>query len=329
MSAGSPLTVGVDVGGSKAQAVLSTGAERTVPSRAWHRQGFDGVAEGITALVRSLSDQPIAALAVGAHGCNDRVQCARLEQALRARLGAVPVLALNDGELLLPSVRAAAGIGLISGTGSIAIGYAPDGELMIAGGWGGYIGDEGSGTALFRDAARKVAEAYDRGELDDPLEGLLLRSLAIDHIRELPATLADFGSPTAWAHLAPDLIERGLAAGSSLTAQVVAEHGAALAGLVGSLRKRGAAADSVVAAGGVISNAPWLEDSVRRSLAEISPGSKLVVLREPPVIGAVHLAQDMAALVAGEPRDHPIGPVLGRLGAAGLTAHPNNGGNRT
>ena len=308
------LTAGVDVGGTKAHVLLSTGEERIVPSAAWIRGGIEGIADGVAKLVGSVSGTRPEALAVGAHGCNDRTLCARLERALHTRLGREPaIVALNDAELLLPSVRAAAGVGLIAGTGSVAVGYDREGELMIAGGWGGYIGDEGSATGLFRDVARKVAEAYDRGEPEDPVVALLLESIGIDHLRELPAALARFGSPTAWAHLAPDLLERGLSAGSTLASEALEENAAALAGLVASLRGRGAATDTVVAAGGVIANAAWLQDAVARALARTSPASELVVLREPPVVGAAQLAGDLADLAAGRVPDHPIGPVLEQL----------------
>ncbi len=159
------LTVGVDVGGTKTHLALSTGEQRIVPSYEWHREGLDRVAEGIAEVLRSMtsarfpqrwrSDPTAATTASSARG-------------LRSRCGlgsaTLPILAVNDAELLLPSVRAPAGVGLISGTGSVVVGYDADGELAIAGGWGGYIGDEGSSTGMFRDAARAVAEAYDRGE---------------------------------------------------------------------------------------------------------------------------------------------------------------------
>ncbi len=150
------VTVGVDVGGTKTHLALSSGEQEIVPSYDWHREGLDRVAEGIVDLLRSMTPAFPAALAVGSHGCNDRVLCARLEDSIRDRLGDLPILVVNDAELLLPSVRAPAGVGLIAGTGSVVVGYDADGELAIAGGWGGYIGDEGSSTGMFRDAARAV-----------------------------------------------------------------------------------------------------------------------------------------------------------------------------
>jgi glucosamine kinase len=304
------VTVGVDVGGTKTHLALSTGEERIVSSYEWHRGGLDRVAEGIAEVLRSMTSERPAALAVGAHGCNDRVLCERLEESLRARLGALPILAVNDAELLLPSVRAAAGVGLISGTGSVVVGYDPDGELAIAGGWGGYIGDEGSSTGMFRDAARAVAEAYDRGEEGDPLVVLLCESLGIDHVRELPAALDKFASPPAWAHLTPELFSKALERDSTLILDVIEHQALALATLVSDVRGRGAAVDTVVAAGGVVVNATWFQNALRHALADVSPISTLVVLTEPPVVGALTLAVDLAALGAGREPEGQIGPVL-------------------
>ncbi len=305
-----PVTVGVDVGGTKTHLALSSGEQEIVPSYEWHREGLDRVAEGIADLLHSMTSRRLAAVAVGSHGCNDRVLCARLEDSLHDRLGDVPIIVVNDAELLLPSVRAPAGVGLIAGTGSVVVGYDADGELAIAGGWGGYIGDEGSSTGMFRDAARACADAYDRGDADDPLVALLCASLGIDHIRELPAVLDTFASPPAWAHLTPELFSKALAQDSELILEVIEQQALALAALIGNVHGRGAAVDTVVGAGGVIVNAAWFQDALRRALAVVSPGSALVILTDPPVVGALALAADLAELSAGVEPTGPIGPVL-------------------
>lgn len=329
-----PLTVGVDVGGTKTHLALSSGEERIVSTAGWHRKGgLERVAEGIVELLRSTTPALPAALAVGAHGCNDRELCARLERNLRAGLGDLPILVVNDAELLLPAARAPAGVGLISGTGSVAVGYDGDGEMVIAGGWGGYIGDEGSSTAMFRDAARAVAEAYDRGDPEDPLVAILCAALEIDHVRELPAVLDTFVSPPAWAHLTPNLFSQALEQESALILDVIEQQARALAVLISRVHGRGAAVDTVVAAGGVIVNAEWFQDALRHSLAEVSPASTLVILTEPPVVGALNLAADLAALSAGRAPEGPVGPVLrhlfpapapigGELLASGTLARP-------
>jgi glucosamine kinase len=307
------LTVGVDVGGTKTHLALSSGEERIVPSAHWHREGLDRVADGIAELLRETTAAVPAALAVGSHGCNDRPLCARLERSLRSHLGDLPILVVNDAELLLPSVRASTGVGLISGTGSVAVAYNPDGEMVIAGGWGGYIGDEGSSTGMFRDAARAVAEAYDRGDPEDPLVAILCDALEIDHLRELPRVLDTFVSPPAWAHLTPGVFSQALEQDSALIVGVIEQQARGLATLVSCVRDRGAATDTVVAGGGVVVNAGWFEDALRRALADTSPASSLVVLGDPPVIGALNLAADLALLSDGREPEGPIGPVLRHL----------------
>jgi N-acetylglucosamine kinase-like BadF-type ATPase len=185
--------------------------------------------------------------------------------------------------------------------------------MAIAGGWGGYIGDEGSSTGMFRDAARAVAEAYDRGDPEDPLVAILCDALEIDHVRELPAALDRFISPPAWAHLTPQLFSRALEQESVLILDVIEQQALALASLIRSVHGRGAAVDTVVAAGGVVVNAPWFQDALRRALTAVSPASNLIVLTEPPVTGALTLAADLAELSAGREPDGPVGPVLRHL----------------
>jgi len=307
------VTVGVDVGGTKTHLSLSSGEERIVPSADWHRKGLERVAEGVVELLRSMTPTLPAALAVGSHGCNDRLLCARLEGELRSRLGDLPILVVNDAELLLPSVRASAGVGLISGTGSVAVGYDGQGEMVIAGGWGGYIGDEGSSTAMFRDAARAIAEAYDRGDPEDPLVAIVCGALEIDHIRELPRVLDTFVSPPAWAHLTPNVFSLALQRESPLILGVIEQQALGLATLIANVQGRGAPVDTVVAAGGVVVNAEWFQDALRRALALTSPTSTLVILSDPPVVGALALASDLAVLRAGDEPEGPVGPVLRHL----------------
>jgi glucosamine kinase len=210
-------------------------------------------------------------------------------------------------------VSAATGVGLVAGTGSIAVGYRPDGEMVIAGGWGGYIGDEGSSTGMLRDSARAVAQAYDRGDPEDPLVAILCEALGIDHLRELPRVLDTFVSPPAWAHLTPGVFSQALVQESSLILAVIEQQALGLASLVSHLHSRGAPVDTVVAGGGVVVNAEWFQQALRAALAVVSPASTLVVLERPPVVGALNLAADLAALTAGREPDGPVGPVLRHL----------------
>ncbi len=309
------LIVGADVGGSKASVIISYADTATVkravtvPSIEWYRTGLQAVAEGLAAALDDGERDEVSTVVVGAHGCDTREQCHRLERALGTILG-VPVLALNDAELVLPAAGAVSGIGLISGTGSIAVGYDRDGRLIAAGGWGGFIGDEGSATGLFRDSARAAVLAYDRGDQEDPLSTALLELLDLADLRDLPARLATDVPPTAWAVLAPPVLERALSAGSSLASRVVDESAAALADLVVVLGERGGDTTVVVAAGGLVTNAEWMRSALLRVFSERLPASRISFLDAEPVLGAVRLGIDFAGLLAGREPSHGLHPRL-------------------
>jgi N-acetylglucosamine kinase-like BadF-type ATPase len=55
----------------------------------------------------------------------------------------------------------AGGIILIAGTGSIAFGKTQEGEIFRTGGWGRFIGDEGSGYVIGRDGLAAVSKELD------------------------------------------------------------------------------------------------------------------------------------------------------------------------
>ena len=100
---------------------------------------------------------------VGAHGCDTAAQCDLFQGHLHPLLkGAVEVV--NDAELLVPAAGYGVGVGVVAGTGSIAVARRPDRTMLVAGGWGWILGDEGSAPGLVREAARAVRAAIDAGE---------------------------------------------------------------------------------------------------------------------------------------------------------------------
>jgi glucosamine kinase len=73
------------------------------------------------------------------------------------------LLLLGDEEIALDAAFPnASGILLIAGTGSNAIGRAPDGTLHRAGGWGPILGDQGGGYWIGLEALRATLRALDQ-----------------------------------------------------------------------------------------------------------------------------------------------------------------------
>ncbi len=73
-----------------------------------------------------------------------------------------PIIHLsNDAEMLLHVFPSGSAAALVSGTGSVAVACAQDGEILRSGGWGHIIGDEGSGYDVGIGALRAAMAAYD------------------------------------------------------------------------------------------------------------------------------------------------------------------------
>jgi N-acetylglucosamine kinase-like BadF-type ATPase len=229
---------------------------------------------------------------VGGHACETPRQCAAIRTALQERLGA-PALVVGDAELLVPAAGLEKGVGLVAGTGSVAVGRLPGGEAVQVGGWGAVLGDEGGAAGLVREAARAVWAAHDRGEEPDALARGLLASFDVSEVPALGAALETATDVSAqWGRHAP-VVFAAAEAGSPLARAVITEAGRALAALVARLAARGVVVDDVVVAGSTILAQPPLYDAFAASLATAVPGARPRPLRVPPVEGAVTLARSI------------------------------------
>jgi N-acetylglucosamine kinase-like BadF-type ATPase len=232
---------------------------------------------------------------VGAHGCDDQSECDAFRAALAGR-AAFPVQVVNDAELLPAALGMAHEIGLVAGTGSIAVQRTRAGRMLVAGGWGWVIGDEGSGPGLVREAGRIVAQHLETGgSANDPLVRRLFAALEIRSSARIGSAIARCGSAPVLGRHAPIVFEAA-EAGSELAQRVIREAARGLVALIARLLSQGADAGVVIAGGGVIAAQPRLwtcfaEEIADRFAGRITP--KLYT--DAPVAGACRLA---AALVA-------------------------------
>ncbi|OBQ70461.1 ATPase [Mesorhizobium loti] len=265
-------------------------ADEVLVTESWRIRQMESDATTLAGIVTGLCGGVApAALAVGAHGCDTGEQCLRFQELLRARTaGAVQVV--NDAELMVPAAGHLAGIGVVAGTGSIAVARTADGKMLAAGGWGWILGDEGSAPALVREAAKAIRHSLDRGEDGDPLIAALMRELGTDDQTKLGILLNETRGAAVWGRYANAVFDAAIA-GSVLATRVIREGGAGLAALVELLIERGANPALVVAGGGVISEQPMLMAAFVEAMAKVSPSSQVLLLREPPVVGAVALAR--------------------------------------
>lgn len=296
------LLAGVDIGGTKTRIMARRGSsvlfDKTLVTDEWRIRQMEADAAKLSSIVMDLcGGSAPAAMAVGAHGCDTDEQCRRFQALLAANLQ-TSVHVVNDAELMVPAAGYIDGIGVVAGTGSIAVARTAEGRMLAAGGWGWILGDEGSAAALVREAAKAIRRAFDRGQEGDPLIAMLMREIGTDDQTKLGISLNETRGAAAWGRYANAVFDAANA-GSPLASRVIKEGGEGLAALVQLLIERGANASLVVSGGGVIAEQPMLMDAFVEAMASVSPASRVVLLREPPVIGAVALA---ARLVAGEAR---------------------------
>jgi N-acetylglucosamine kinase-like BadF-type ATPase len=290
--------VGLDVGGTKThlRAIRQSEviSDTVVPSGDWTVADVDKAAARLCEVIEhSLPPSTeISALAVGANGCDSALRCLQLQTALERALR-VPCLVRNDAELLVPAAGLTAGIGLVAGTGSVAVGRAADGSPVFVGGWGWLLGDEGSASGLLREATKASLAARDRGEQPDLLAELLLRSYGVAEVADLPDRMAAEPGAGGWGRRAT-LVFQALEGGSALAAHVVEEGAAALARMVAGVHSRAPGTPDVVVAGGVILRQESLFTAFERRLSAVLPSVRIHRLAVAPVHGAVRLAERLA-----------------------------------
>lgn len=291
-----PLVVGIDVGGTKTHLRASAGdavvADHVRASSGWRPHDVPSAVRWLADLLEEALPTGVrpAAVAVGAHACETPRQCAQLRAGLEELLG-VPARVVGDAELLVPAAGFDKGVGLVAGTGSVAVGRLADGTAVQVGGWGAVLGDEGGAAGLVREAARAVWAAHDRGEAPDSLAEGLVASLGVPEVPALGAALERASDVSAeWGRHAPAVFSAA-ASGSPLAHAVIAEAGLALAALVARLAARGVPVDDVVVAGGTVLSQPVLYEAFNSGLAQAVPGARATPLTVAPVEGALALAR--------------------------------------
>ncbi|MGO9922733.1 MAG: N-acetylglucosamine kinase [Isosphaeraceae bacterium] len=149
---------------------------------------------------------------------------------------------VNDGDLVVAAGTPEGwGVGLIAGTGSIAVGRAPDGRTARAGGWGHLVGDEGSAYSVVLDALRLVARRADgrdpRPPGRDPLTERLCAALGVVQPSQIVTALYAPGFDRAKiASLAPEVLA-ACAEVPELGRRLLVPAGAALAETVAAVAR--------------------------------------------------------------------------------------------
>jgi N-acetylglucosamine kinase-like BadF-type ATPase len=309
MTATAVRLLGVDGGGTATEAWLAQPGGRVLgrgtsgPSNA-KAVGLEAARRALDAAIRAAFDDaglapaPVDVACLGLAGFDrpdDRQVLAGWAD--EARWARRLVLA-NDGDLVVAAGTPEGwGIGVIAGTGSIAVGRAPDGRTARAGGWGHLIGDEGSAYAIVLDALRLVVRRADGREPrpggTDPLTERLCQALGAARVPQIVTAIysPDFHRARI-AALAPEVLA-ACAEAPDDAARLLAPAGAALAEMVAAVaRSLGWSAGGLplAVAGGFLLSAAAVRQAMIDGLTQ--RGYQPIVTPVPdPARGAVILAE--------------------------------------
>ena len=188
--------VGVDGGGTKTALIASTADGQKIASAVcgplnYNFIGLDAalknLADGVAALV--LPAGSIAAVGIGDPSIDDESESPMAKEfaARAAQLLGAPVYIRSDAYMTLFALTGGkkAGVLIISGTGSMAIGENDAGNIAVVGGWGRLSGDEGSGYYIGREGVCAALRAFDGVAVHTELTGAALAHFGVNAPRDL------------------------------------------------------------------------------------------------------------------------------------------------
>jgi N-acetylglucosamine kinase-like BadF-type ATPase len=203
------------------------------------------------------------------------------------------LLATDAAIALDAALGTAAGMIVVSGTGSIAYGRNQRGKTLRAGGWGASFDDLGSGYDLGRKAIMAALRNFDgRGE-HTVLTSRICRALHLSDITQIVLKKLDTKQVAALFPLVAEAARQGDRVARHLLAEAACDLAQLALALARRLGRRGML--HVVCAGGVFRSSPSLRRSFARYLRQRLPSARVRLLQREPVEGALAMARKLAA----------------------------------
>ena len=308
---------GVDGGGTRTRAVLADESGKLVGYGASGASnpkavGLDGAAFSVCeALDRAFRDAGDRSgdvrMFLGLAGVRtepDRIAVAEAFKNPLAAIGLAKAQIVFGHDLDVAHAAALggeAGVVLVVGTGSAALGRDATGRTRQAGGWGWFIDDPGSGYWLGYQAMRAAARSCDgRGPMT-MLEERVRAFLRIQTLHEMPNIIYNpHFSRERVAELAPIIFD--VAEAGDVCANAILKDGfEELALMVATVARELEMERPVVSAvGGITHRGTTFENRFSEALRAQLPFAKIVHARATPVVGSVILAMQKAGLRMSE-----------------------------
>jgi glucosamine kinase len=301
----SEIVIGVDGGGSKTRVMVGTAegdvlatldGPKSAVAAGQAQHSADVIADLVTRALAEIA-QPGAVLPrvlyCGVAGTGRDEERKALHAALDAKELAEEVVIDSDGLIAMyDALEDQAGILLVVGTGSIAYGRSPAGEIVRCGGWGPVIGDEGSGGWIGRRALGIVAASSDGREPPTALLFPILAATQCEDIQDLVPWAAT-ADARAFASLVPVVFSTAAAGDPranallTLAAEELVLHVRALSRQLFTDER---AAVTVALSGGLMDRGSPLRKRLEQRLKSAVPGAQVRAEEVLPVRGALRAA---------------------------------------
>jgi glucosamine kinase len=298
------IVVGMDGGGSKTRVIVADDAgsqlgEVIAPGSAVRPGQAEHSADVIAAALRDalasceMTHVVPKVLCVGVAGVGREPERQALWQALTSREVAEEVVIHTDISVALDDAFGEGpGVLLVSGTGSVAYGRGPSGQVARCGGWGPVCGDEGSGQWVGRRALSVVTASADGREPETALIGAVLTAAQVNEPQDLIAWAAQ-ATPAQLASLAPvvsSVADAGDLRANAIISLAVEELVVHVRTLARQLFGDERAATPVAFTGGMLTKGTTLRKRLEHRLRSAVPGAQIRVGEVNAARGAVRSA---------------------------------------
>ncbi|GGD77300.1 BadF/BadG/BcrA/BcrD ATPase family protein [Paenibacillus nasutitermitis] len=283
--------IGIDGGGTKTETIVSDRFGRclgsslisgTNPNFVGADPALANVAEGVRLAMEGLDPLPIAHVAVCIPGMRKYAQ----EVAAALLLEPLRITAASDTmSTFYGALVKEYGVVLLAGTGSFALGVAPNGKTVTIGGWGPVIGDDGSGQLIAVKALRAAARQFDGTGPPTLLTDKIKDYYNIDSINDLKTKVA-LDNVSKLTYFVRDAAE----AGDLIANVILRETAQNLADLVTDTLYQlefDAEITDVALAGGLWELGDLLTAPFKALMSGVYPNVRIIPAVFPPVVGAL------------------------------------------
>ncbi len=310
------LSLGFDGGGTKTDCVVLDDEGKVIgrgsagPSNPL-RSGFDAAFKELaTAAAQALAGghvrpRQIHAVCAGLAGAGQREVVRKTMIFLAREFPEAFAHVATDAEVALEAaVGSGAGVVLVAGTGSSALGRNAAGETVRAGGFGPWVGDQGSAYEVGRCAIAAMLRASDQMAPATPLVQMI--SAALDSAgREQIVQLIAKNPDDVFPRLFPVVVAAAEAQDPGAL-EILADAAQGLFALgITVIRRLGLQAEEfpLFKTGGVFRSSNALDVALDAAILGVAPKARIASLETSPAVGAARLASRLSGAEPGAKSD--------------------------